>query len=245
MRISSLLVTLLLASLVSGCSEKSSTMSFDDFKAKMSQLGTTQEVQCEQCKGTCSAVCSRCNKMDKSACKTCAGTGKAACVFCKGSARETCERCRGQPGTMGCVWCSGSGKDSEGKSCKNCAGTGKVPCYLCGGKWEFACERCRGSGKQECDDCRGRLVCPWCSGKVGKIVCDRCKGTGKETVYNRPTLSQWEDAFGKPTKKQEIGGARYYYYDCKDGTIQINVYLRPDREEPTSTIIVAGDPNLL
>ena len=74
-------------------------------------------------------------------------------------------------------------------------------------------------------------------GEMYKSECPICNGDGVVGGLASPTLQEVEAALGKPTKKQEISGTRYWYYSCKEGLIQIPVYLRGDR-------VIFGDPNL-
>ena len=74
-------------------------------------------------------------------------------------------------------------------------------------------------------------------GEVYKDECSSCSGSGVAKGLRFPTLREVEAALGTPLKKQEISGRTLWYYQCTDGTIQVEVNLRGEQ-------VVFGDPNL-
>ena len=244
---SALLVLVLHAvtlSVLAGCSGKSSRMSFEEFKSKRRALmAKTTTIDCPTCEMTGKITCK--------GVQGCKGTGKIVCDTCKGTGKVTCEHCNGS-GLAACGVCSGTGKAYGGSGmCSWCKGVGRAGCEVCSNirsdDKDYRRDQ-KSPGTHPCRDCsnpaagttysRGPIrVCDRCGGK-GAWVCGDCKGTSKAVVISLPTLAEWTAEFGEPTKKQEIDHKTYYYYECAEGLIQIEVYILP------SAKLLTKDPNL-
>ena len=120
-------------------SSKTSSLTFEEFKAKLRQLagsGPSEMVTCKHCGGTGKV---RQSVTKDITCKKCKGTGRLMfkCVLCGGSGKVK----RGG-NTITCDNCKGSGKRPGG--CDACNGRGKIPTQ----RQELVqCEQCKGKGK--------------------------------------------------------------------------------------------------
>jgi hypothetical protein len=70
------------------------------------------------------------------------------------------------------------------------------------------------------------------------MPCPDCGGTGKELGYHNLSVTQFLQAIGKPFKIQHLDGHTYWYYECADGTIQLQVVIDSRQS------IVWNPPNL-
>ena len=125
--------------LLASCGDsETSSMSFEDFKAKLENLRESGPMQTVSC-------------------NVCEGTGKIT----EDSERNvTCEECKGKGKVRRkCGFCNGTGTGFDGKPCKDCAGKGwrTDTCPKCNGQGTVvtryekvvSCDRCGGKGKYQ------------------------------------------------------------------------------------------------
>jgi len=249
-----LILTLLAVAVfvLAGCSDKTSGMSFEEFKSKRKAL---------MAKNKTTMDCLKCKMTGKLQCWECKGTGKWVCDKCKGTGEVTCKSCKGT-GLFACWQCKGTGKDRSGGECGLCKGVGGLRCSVCSNirsdHKDYRQDQ-KSDGIHPCNVCLNNMrardaafdpdrqrvessgVCSRCGGK-GASVCGECEGTGKQVEIKPPTLAEWIAEFGEPTKKQEIDHRTYYYYECKEGLIQMQVYMKGG--ESPSAELMTWDPDL-
>jgi len=206
-----ILALVVIGSAVSCSDGKSSSMTFEEFKAKVQQALES---------GDPTVVTQRCEK----------------CWQTPGKETKTVTE------EYTCPKCKGGNKNKKGQTqckvtCVMCDETGKVTDR---GK-EQVCDTCEGRGWARldvCYDCHG-------TGKLTKtsqvtVTCSQCHGKSEwqEQTTAHPTVSQFISVLGTPSKKQEIGGNTYWYYRCRDGLVQLSVYVVDGH------VWAAGDANL-
>ena len=60
-------------------------------------------------------------------------------------------------------------------------------------------------------------------GGVCKEKCFFCPGKGILEDKQWPSVSEFIAKMGEPFKKQELQGAMFWYYNCSDGVVQLQV----------------------